>query len=993
MMMHPRNVFSVAMAIGLAVALAGSALAVPIVYESFDYPVGESIDGRTATGGTWTGDPVRDIMVAPGKEYYAEFDDQNLVTAGNYMEWNGNPQLAIDMSLWPETHKIDDGLGNPNSVQLGGPGAEIWMSYIRNASDIPPNATGGYWYEDIAIGSGVLLGRYYWNQTLSVAGWGGANLTTWPANQEAFVLVRHKTNLAGDQTTIDMWVNPPLDDEAALETTFPGTLRSTGVGGAHIFDALNFRDGGGDQYLFDVDEIRMGTSYADVTPSSANPVRIWEGGTDTWNVSNWNDGTTGGLAPLDGATYTIDHANADSVVTLDYDYTSGGSGTAGSLSIGENNASELIVSGTGALEVTRDVTVGASGTLQVAGTLDARGLSAASGSNLSVDGTVTLTKDASNQGGNVEIAASSTVSVGATGTIGANIINVGQTPTLTAGATLNATSELNLNASMDASGANLGLSTATVNVNTGTLTLDSALATDIINVAEGAGVSSSADVSAATSVSLKGGNVTLSGGAQLVVGTAPASGTAAWEVTTDGTLRVQNPTTVPSLVQLSGGAFSVKGNAGATVTWQEGFETDGEGTRYTSNTFNVFEEDTYRYWERRQDADELEAPPEGNWFWGGQMIRVEPTVGMGTLTIGNGTDGPIAVTPGQALILEFAAGALGNLENNDYVNVFALDADNPGADPIQLENFQGNVNQEMRSQMYDVAVEDRVFTEFAYDLPDGISNLQLYIESWNSYYNENLAIDNLRIGSYDAPAVSATSLLVTDASELIAQGAVEVAFQDVTIETGASLEITGSAPAASFDNMIFGVQGSAGSCGFAETDMLLNQADADAFSVNWDEGGDASSMFGGTYTLMEYTGTAMDFGPGAKTSNPAGNIGAAYISSMDYGEDVNQDGSLFAMKVTLFEQKVGDVDLDGDVEFSDLSNLLDNWGIGTTWGEGDTDFSGDVVFADLSNLLDNWGTPLELPAASTGIGVVPEPGTLMMLIAGMAGLLIYRKRR
>ncbi len=49
----------------------------------------------------------------------------------------------------------------------------------------------------------------------------------------------------------------------------------------------------------------------------------------------------------------------------------------------------------------------------------------------------------------------------------------------------------------------------------------------------------------------------------------------------------------------------------------------------------------------------------------------------------------------------------------------------------------------------------------------------------------------------------------------------------------------------------------------------------------------------------------------------------------------------------------GDADGDGNVTFSDLNLLLDQWG--TAGPEGDFDNSGAVDFADLNELLDNWG--------------------------------------
>ncbi|MCD6377303.1 MAG: PEP-CTERM sorting domain-containing protein, partial [Planctomycetes bacterium] len=79
----------------------------------------------------------------------------------------------------------------------------------------------------------------------------------------------------------------------------------------------------------------------------------------------------------------------------------------------------------------------------------------------------------------------------------------------------------------------------------------------------------------------------------------------------------------------------------------------------------------------------------------------------------------------------------------------------------------------------------------------------------------------------------------------------------------------------------------------------------------------------------------------------------------------------------------GDANLDGSVDVSDLGILAGNYGgTGKSWSEGD--FDGDLVvdISDLGILAGNYGF-------STG-GAVPEPATLMLLLAGL-GFIRHRR--
>ena len=214
----------------------------------------------------------------------------------------------------------------------------------------------------------------------------------------------------------------------------------------------------------------------------------------------------------------------------------------------------------------------------------------------------------------------------------------------------------------------------------------------------------------------------------------------------------------------------------------------------------------------------------------------------------------------------------------------------------------------------------------------------------------------------------------------------------IAVENGAILQ-TGSAVIEIDGRLIAGVQGS--SSGLLDSTGQLSIEDADAIQVDWLPGSAATSMFGGLYKVAEYTGTALAIV--GTTSNLDANIGAAYIKGVDYGFDVNGDGSLYEVKVELHAQGLGDTDLDGDVDGDDLATFGLAWspsGTDKTWFDGDFDFDGDIDGDDLAALGLAWAPGgISFPAGDIEVTSVPEPCTIVMLLLAAWGLLLHARRR
>ncbi len=124
-------------------------------------------------------------------------------------------------------------------------------------------------------------------------------------------------------------------------------------------------------------------------------------------------------------------------------------------------------------------------------------------------------------------------------------------------------------------------------------------------------------------------------------------------------------------------------------------------------------------------------------------------------------------------------------------------------------------------------------------------------------------------------------------------------------------------------------------------------------------------------------------------THPVGSTTAAtdpLVHALGWTDTVVDGRTVLTVMYTL----CGDADLSGTVNGSDLNVVLSNYNkTGMYWSQGDFNYDGTVNGADLNMVLSNYNQSVSVGAA------VPEPSSLLLAVAGLAGLVAYawRKRR
>jgi hypothetical protein len=267
------RVLLTALLVAIVSISATTAHAVLVAYEGFDYDPGNlnGLAGGTGWTTAWNINSFTSVTtgtVVAGGLTYTDGNGNQLVVGGNSAEATGQPGSAQHIRELPQT---------------GADGTTTWISYIgqrltphatddenlARAASLQIHDVGTTPVEKLAIGKGTTSPPSVIPQwsILHSGNVTNAQYSTTSQLETAFLVAR--VDHIGDSLVADnawLWVNPNLDSEPDInnaDASFQGALDFS-------YDRIRAFAGnttGGNPYaLFAYDEIRLGTTYADVAP-------------------------------------------------------------------------------------------------------------------------------------------------------------------------------------------------------------------------------------------------------------------------------------------------------------------------------------------------------------------------------------------------------------------------------------------------------------------------------------------------------------------------------------------------------------------------------------------------------------------------------------------------------------------------------------------------------------------------------------------------------
>jgi MYXO-CTERM domain-containing protein len=254
-----------AVSAGFCCAAAVPAGALPLAYEGFDYPDGTDVSGQTGGSGfstAWS-TSVGDIVRA-GSLGYTDALGNVLPTSGGHGYFEGSTGTAQPNRTLPLV-RGDDGttswfsfVGQRLGAKDGDP-----PSYRRGANISLFNSTLAASTEQLAIGEGTGRAEDTWS-LIPDGGAGNTQASQVPFDQPSFIVVRID-HLAGNDNAY-LFVNPVLGVEPNIATANATSIGSFDYSFNRIRPFAGNTTTAGVFAEIQLDEIRVGETYADVAP-------------------------------------------------------------------------------------------------------------------------------------------------------------------------------------------------------------------------------------------------------------------------------------------------------------------------------------------------------------------------------------------------------------------------------------------------------------------------------------------------------------------------------------------------------------------------------------------------------------------------------------------------------------------------------------------------------------------------------------------------------
>jgi len=241
-------------------SLASAQASLPLV-ERFNYPAG-NLTGNTINGGMWT--QTGSNAATPVQ-----------VTTGS-LSYSGLPaSVGNKVVLLNATNYEDPGLDITPTTST------VYASFILNVVN-PGNTTGDYFFNFSSAGTNATdyKARVHVRQGSSAGTYniglrgdsGAASPYIWSSNitvgSPIFVVVAYQFNPGTNDDMTYVWLNPPLGQASPVSADLSSVV---GTDIAAALGRVNLRQGSASTSMnLELDELRVSTSWQDVTPSNAS---------------------------------------------------------------------------------------------------------------------------------------------------------------------------------------------------------------------------------------------------------------------------------------------------------------------------------------------------------------------------------------------------------------------------------------------------------------------------------------------------------------------------------------------------------------------------------------------------------------------------------------------------------------------------------------------------------------------------------------------------